>query len=37
VEGAAALDAKAERIERRGRSLFRLRRPRAETVKPPAR
>ena len=35
VQGAAALEAKAERIERRARPLFRLRRQRAGAAKPP--
>ena len=37
AEGAAVLEAKAERLERRARSLFRLRRPRAEAGKTTAR
>jgi hypothetical protein len=37
VEGAAVLDAKASKLERRARSLFRLGRKRAETGKTPAR
>ncbi len=37
VEGAAVLEEKAARLERRARSLFGLRRPRAERAKPSTR